>query len=131
MFRILEWRKGGHATTGGQNTRIPDFNTAHADEIRFTFEHEIMADLGFRFTYVRKQHRNEWTGFNMLNTPQYLTQPWQYTCDGCGGEFEGRVLRMVTVPDDLAFQQDSVLTTVYPLPNGTKGGEGMRTLVSP
>ena len=25
--------------------------TAHADEISFTFEHEVMADLGFRFTW--------------------------------------------------------------------------------
>jgi outer membrane receptor protein involved in Fe transport len=100
---------GAFVTAGGGgagNTLDPNFEPMYADEFSFSVEHELVADTGLRFSYVRKQLRNSWIG---SNTPYYpvnlaratpnLTNNVDLPCNGCPSGFEGTTLHLRGLPD--------------------------------
>ncbi len=98
--------------TGGSNTRIDaDVKNAYADEFSVSLEHEIAADTGFRFTYVRKQHRLEADAFD-FNRAFNLTVPVTQICTGCPLGFDGAIVNLLDIPDDRAGQADTVVANV-------------------
>ena len=95
------------SSSGGSGEGVPldpDIDPAYTDEFSFSFEHELLADTSVRFSYVRKQTRNNWwsaalTSFNRARATENLTQPFQTTCTGCPAGFEGTTLNLRTLPD--------------------------------
>ena len=49
----------GSSLESAQGTPVTDLEPSYADEISFSVEHELMADTSLRFSYVRKQLRND------------------------------------------------------------------------
>jgi hypothetical protein len=93
---------------GGGGTLVdPNFEPMYTDEFSFSVEHELKADTGLRFSYVRKQLRNSWVTMgsiyywpvNLARTNDRLTQNVDVTCVDCPGSFNGATLNLRTVPD--------------------------------
>jgi outer membrane receptor protein involved in Fe transport len=99
---------GAYVTGGGgaSGTVVdPDMKPAYADEFSFSLEHELKADMGVRFSYVRKQTRNNWVGYgtpttvNLARREEALTQNVDVPCIGCPLGFEGTTMNLRTLPD--------------------------------
>jgi hypothetical protein len=96
----------GVCGAGGGGLPI-DFDLMYADEYSLSVEHELMADTSLRFSYVRKQTRNNW-GATSLNTSaaqinlsrnvENMTQNVDVPCTGCPDEFAGTILNLRTLP---------------------------------
>ena len=94
----------------------PDLKPEYADEISLSVEHELMPDTSLRFSYVRKQLRNDFElEWNQAQVIPLLENgvPFTATCTGCPGEFANAQLNLVRVPDSAANQVSTVLDT-YP-----------------
>jgi hypothetical protein len=98
----------------------PDLEPSYADEFSASVEHELMPDTSLRFSYVRKQLRNDFTsasGFNRAQVIPLLESPVPYSvpCNTatvtCPGEFNGSTLDLVRVPDSAANKQDPIIDT--------------------
>jgi hypothetical protein len=100
---------GAFVTSGGGaagQTLSPDFQPMYADEFSFAVEHELKADTGIRFSYVRKQLRNSWANagspyynpVNLARTTDLMTQNVDLPCVDCPGGFEGSTLHLRTLP---------------------------------
>jgi hypothetical protein len=92
---------------GGAGLPI-EFDLMYADEYSFSVEHELAADTSVRFSYVRKQTRNNWGASSMnttaaqINTSrtiENMTQAVDVPCTGCPGEFAGTTLNLRTLPE--------------------------------
>ncbi len=82
----------------------PNTKLMYSDEFSFTLEKELVADTSVRFSYVRKQTRNNWYSsalytLNRARATDLLTQNVTATCDGCPGSFNGQTLNLRTLPD--------------------------------
>jgi outer membrane receptor protein involved in Fe transport len=83
---------------------VDDTKLMHSDELSFSVERELMADSSFRFSYVRKQTRNNWMfsslePLNIARATDNLTRPYTTTCVNCPGSFDGQTLNLRTLPD--------------------------------
>ncbi len=93
----------------------PDLPASYADEFSMSVEREIAANTGLRFSYVRKQMRNDWGAYNagqvlpLLNNPV----PCGDSVFPCPVDPFGNTLQMVRVPDAAAGAQDNGINT-YP-----------------
>jgi hypothetical protein len=96
----------------------PDILQAYVDEFSFSLEHELMADTSLRFSYVRKQTRNNWVGpgtpyaLNLAQTPERLTQNVNVPCVDCPLGFEGTTLNLRTLPDGAEIEDLKVANAV-------------------
>ena len=71
------------SSSGGSVAQFADdWKQMHVDEFSVSFEHELQADLGLRFTYVRKMLRNRWNDYNAVRANN-LTVPYTTTCANC------------------------------------------------
>jgi hypothetical protein len=91
----------------------PDLEPSYADEFSASVEHEIAPDTSIRFSYVRKQLRNDFAQWNRAQVIPLLENPVPYTatCNGCPGSFAGQTLSLVRVPDAAANKQDQGIDT--------------------
>jgi hypothetical protein len=106
----------GTSLEGAAGTPVnPDLAPSYADEFSASVEHELMPDTSLRFSYVRKQLRNNFGEWNRAQVLPLLERgvPYTRTCTGCPGEFAGQQLSLVRVPDDAANDQDNLIDT-YP-----------------
>ena len=87
--------KGGGVTAVDPNMKLPI-----SDEFSFSLEHELVADVGIRFSYVRKYWTNFWDddGVNIARAAN-LTNPQTVTCTGCPFGLDGTQINVLTVPD--------------------------------
>jgi hypothetical protein len=84
----------------------PDLKPMYADEFSFSIEHELRADTGMRFSYVRKQLRDSWVNMaspyyyavNLSRSTDRLTQNVDVACIDCPSGFEGTTLHLRTLP---------------------------------
>lgn len=99
---------GAFVTGGGGagGVSIDDnIDPAYVDEFSFSVEHELMVNTGARFSYVRKQTRNNWWGsgtpstVNLARDTGFLTESVSLPCTGCPGDFNGTTLNLRTLPD--------------------------------
>ncbi|HSF18736.1 MAG TPA: TonB-dependent receptor, partial [Vicinamibacteria bacterium] len=108
---------GGGGGAAGQ-VIDPDLKPMYVDEFSFSVEHELKADTGLRFSYVRKQIRDSWAHMqapyyytvNLARTTERLTQNFDVACPDCPAGFEGSTLHLRTLPpgvpvDDLRIAQ--------------------------
>jgi hypothetical protein len=100
----------GSSLANAQGTPVnPDLAPAYADEFSFSAERELAPDTSLRFSYVRKQSRNDFSGiaWNRAQVIPLLENPVPFvtTCTGCPGEFAGATLNLVRVPDASANAQ--------------------------
>jgi hypothetical protein len=106
----------GSSLASAQGTPVTDLEPSYADEISFSVEHELMADTSLRFSYVRKQLRND---FGLTwNEAQVLPLleggiPFTAPCNSCPDEFAGSTLNLRRVPDSAANQVRTILDN-YP-----------------
>jgi len=109
------------ATGGGVTQVDPNFELAYSDELSFSLEQELAADLGVRFAFVHKRYRNWWNA--NVNVAQALNLTNQVTaiCSGCPLGLEGSEINLVTIPDDQTILVDPRIMNVPLLP--TTGGE--------
>ncbi|HXV64809.1 MAG TPA: hypothetical protein VEK15_29190, partial [Vicinamibacteria bacterium] len=89
---------------GGATPVVPGTELMYSDEFSFSLEHELMADSSVRFSYVRKQTRNNWQTdslytLNIARATENLTQPVTTTCNNCPGSFNGTTLNLRTLPE--------------------------------
>jgi outer membrane receptor protein involved in Fe transport len=93
----------------------PDMKLAYVDEFSFSLEHELVADTSLRFSYVRKQTRNNWENpgtpyaINVAQAPERLTRNVSVPCVDCPIGFEGTTLDLRTLPDGVE-NYDPVVT---------------------
>jgi hypothetical protein len=97
----------GACGAGGAGTPI-DFDMMYADEYSFSLEHELVADTSVRFSYVRKETRNNWGATSVNNTygmpvdlartTDRLTQNVSVTCTDCPAGYAGTTLNLRTLP---------------------------------
>jgi hypothetical protein len=92
---------------GGAGLPI-EFDLMYADEYSVSVEHELMADTSLRFSYVRKQTRNNWGAstvntsaaqINTSRTIERMTQNVDTPCTGCPEGYEGTTLNLRTLPE--------------------------------
>jgi hypothetical protein len=98
----------GSSLANAQGTPVnPDMTPSYADEFSASVERELMPDTSLRFSYVRKQFRNDLGNWNRAQVIPLLDNPVPYvtTCNGCPGEFAGATLNLVRVPDASANAQ--------------------------
>jgi hypothetical protein len=98
----------GSSLANAQGTPVnPDMAASYADEFSASVEHELMPDTSLRFSYVRKQFRNDYGNWNSAQVIPLLENPVPYitTCNGCPGSFAGATLNLVRVPDAAANAQ--------------------------
>jgi hypothetical protein len=108
---------GGGGGAAGQ-VIDPDLKPMYVDEFSFSIEHELKADTGMRFSYVRKQVRDSWAHMqapyyytvNLARSTDKLTRNVDVPCPGCPAGFENSVLHLRTLPegapvDDLRIAQ--------------------------
>ncbi len=84
----------------------PDLKPMYVDEFSFSVEHELKADTGLRFSYVRKQIRDSWVNMaspyyyavNLSRSTDRMTQNVDVPCVGCPPGFEGTTLHLRTLP---------------------------------
>jgi hypothetical protein len=98
----------GSSLANAQGTPVnPDMTQSYADEFSASVEHELMTDTSLRFSYVRKQLRNDFGSWNRAQSIPLLESPVPYTttCNGCPGEFANQTLSLVRVPDAAANRQ--------------------------
>ena len=92
----------------------PDIELAFVDEFSFSFEQEFLADTSVRFSFVRKQSRNNWAGpatpygINLAQTPERLTQNVSMPCVDCPPGFDGTTLNLRTLPDGAEIEDVKV-----------------------
>jgi len=97
---------GGGGAAG--NVIDPDLKPMYVDEFSFSVEHELKADTGMRFSYVRKQIRDSWIhmqapyyyAVNLSRSTDRLTQNVDVPCIDCPSGFEGATLNLRTLPPD-------------------------------
>jgi hypothetical protein len=91
----------------------PDLEPSYADEFSASVEHEIAAETSVRFSYVRKQLRNDFGQWNRAQVIPLLEGgvPFTATCTGCPGEFANQQLSLLRVPDAAANKQDQIIDT--------------------
>ena len=97
---------GGGGAAG--NVIDPDLKPMYVDEFSFSVEHELQADTGMRFSYVRKQIRDSWIhmqapyyyAVNLSRSTDRLTQNVDVPCIDCPSGFEGATLNLRTLPPD-------------------------------
>ena len=85
----------------------PDLKPMYVDEFSFSVEHELKADTGLRFSYVRKQIRDSWVhmqapyyySVNLSRSTDRLTRNVDVPCNDCPPGFEGSTLHLRTLPD--------------------------------
>lgn len=96
------------SSSGGAGNAAPpvpgDTELAYTDEFSFSFEHELVADTSVRFSYVRKQTRNNFEtdaldSFNLARSTDNLTNAVSVPCTGCPTGFEGTTLNLRGLPD--------------------------------
>jgi hypothetical protein len=105
---------------GGAAGQVIDenFDPMYVDEYSFSLEHELEADTGLRFSYVRKNIRKSWVNMwgayyyavNLARATDRMTQNVDIPCIDCPAGFEGTTLNLRTVPpgapvDDLRLAQ--------------------------
>jgi hypothetical protein len=90
-----------------------DLTPQYVDEFSASVEREVATDTSLRFSYVRKQARNEFGSWNHAQVLPLLESPVPFTttCNGCPGAFAGTTLDLVRVPDAAANQQSSSIDT--------------------
>jgi hypothetical protein len=90
-----------------------DLTPQYVDEFSASVEREVATDTSLRFSYVRKQARNEFGSWNHAQVLPLLESPVPFStvCTGCPGEFAGATLNLVRVPDAAANQQSSSIDT--------------------
>jgi outer membrane receptor protein involved in Fe transport len=97
---------GGGGGAAGQ-VIDPDLKPMYVDEFSFSVEHELKADTGLRFSYVRKQIRDSWVhmqapyyyAVNLARTTDKLSRNVDIPCPDCPAGFEGSTLHLRTLPD--------------------------------
>ena len=109
------------ATGGGVAQLDPNFKLAYSDELSFSLEQELAADLGARFSFVHKQYRNWWDANVNVAQAQNLTNPVAAICSGCPLGLEGSIINLLTIPDDQGTLVDPRIMNVPLLP--TTGGD--------
>jgi hypothetical protein len=114
--RVSQTGTVGSSLANAQGTPVnPDMAAAYADEFSASVEHELAPDTSLRFSYVRKQSRNDFSGiaWNRAQVIPLLENPIPFTttCTGCPGEFNGTTLSLVRVPDSAANAQAPVIDT--------------------
>jgi hypothetical protein len=114
--RISQTGTVGSSIANAQGTPVnPDLAPAFADEFSASVEHELAPDTSLRFSYVRKQSRNDFSGiaWNRAQVLPLLDNPVPFTttCNGCPGQFAGTTLSLVRVPDSAANAQAPVIDT--------------------
>jgi len=107
--------------SGGGVTVDPGFELAYSDELSLSLEQELLADLGFRLSFVHKRYRNWWdAGVNVAQALN-LTNPVTAICSGCPLGLDGSSIDLLTIPDD---QELLVLPRITNVPLlRTTGGE--------
>ncbi len=106
--RVSQTGTVGSSLAGAQGTPVnADMSPSYADEFSASLEHELMPDTSLRFSYVRKQLRNDFGNWNRAQVIPLLENPIPFntTCNGCPGEFAGQALSLVRVPDAAANKQ--------------------------
>jgi outer membrane receptor protein involved in Fe transport len=106
----------GSSLAGASGTAVnPDLKPAFADELSGSVEHEISTDSSLRFSYVRKQQRNDYGQWNRAQqNPLFAGQgiPCGDSVFPCPVDpFTGETLRLQRVPDSAANAQDQVIDT--------------------
>lgn len=109
------------ATGGGVTQLDPDFELAYSDELSFSFEQELAADVGFRASFVHKRYRNWWDGSVNVAQALNLTNQVSAICSGCPLGLEESTINLLTIPDDQQSLVDPRIMNVPLLP--TTGGE--------
>ncbi|HSF19874.1 MAG TPA: carboxypeptidase regulatory-like domain-containing protein [Vicinamibacteria bacterium] len=106
----------GSSLEGASGTAVnPDLKPAYADEFSGSVEHEIVTDTSIRFSYVRKQQRNDYGQWNraqqlpLLNGQGIPCGDAVFPCPT--DPFTGQTLRVQRVPDSTANAQDQVIDT--------------------
>ena len=108
--------------TGGSVTEVdPSLELAFSDELSFSVEQELSADVGFRFSFIHKRYRNLWDSDVNVAQALNLTNQATATCSGCPFGLEGSNINLVTIPDDQETLVDNRIMNVPLLP--TTGGE--------
>jgi hypothetical protein len=106
--RVSQSGTVGSSLATAQGTPVnPDMKPSYADEFSASVEHELMPDTSLRFSYVRKQGRNDYGNWNRAQVIPLLENGVPYTtvCTGCPGEFANQTLSLVRVPDASANAQ--------------------------
>jgi hypothetical protein len=114
--RVSQTGTVGASLANAQGTPVnPDLAPAFVDEFSASVEHELMPDTALRFSFVRKQSRNDFAprSWNQAQVLPLLDGgvPYPTTCTGCPGEFNGATLNLVRVPDSSANAQSPVIDT--------------------
>ncbi len=98
----------GSSLANAQGTPVnPNMTPSYADEFSASVEHELMPDTSLRFSYVKKQLRNDFGTWNRAQVIPLLERgvPFTTTCTGCPGQFAGQTLSLERVPDASANAQ--------------------------
>jgi outer membrane receptor protein involved in Fe transport len=106
----------GPSIAGARGTAVnPEMKPAFADEFSGSVEHEIATDTSLRFSYVRKQQRNDYGRWNRAQqTPLFEGRgiPCGDAVFPCPLDpFTGQTLNVQRVPDSAANVQDQVIDT--------------------
>jgi hypothetical protein len=114
--RVSQTGTVGTSLENAQGTPVnSDLAPAYADELSASVEHELAPDTSLRFSYVRKETRNDFASrsWNRAQVLPLLENPVPYTatCTGCPGEFANQTLNLVRVPDSAANAQSPVIDT--------------------
>jgi outer membrane receptor protein involved in Fe transport len=108
--------------SGGGATRVdPNFELPYSDELSLSFEHELAADLGVRFSFVHKRYRNWWSAHVNRAQALNLTNPVTAICAGCPLGLDGSEINLLTIPDEQETLVDPWVANVPLLP--TTGGD--------